>query len=312
MGLKLDLPIIFLAHSIGPFKTQEEAEAWTNVARQAMLITIREPASYRYVTQDLGLPEDSVHLTADVAFLLEACPPPNAASWRDAYRISRDRPLVAVAPSRGITGYAQLSADTHIDAWVRVIERLVQDMGAEVIVIPHVQTSLPDNDDRIIATTILKRLSHPERVTLAGWDHSAAEFKGIISECELVIGERMHACIAGLSSGVPTVAVGYSVKANGVMSSVFGEEVDRLGVLVSVERFLEPAYARTCVGNAWENRKQLRGILAGQQNSLRDAALSNFVLLREALHQRGVLLDADSNPEYGERTTPSHSISAVR
>ena len=188
----------------------------------------------------------------------------------------------------------------------------MQDMGAEVIVIPHVQTSLPDNDDRIIATTLLKRLSHPERVTLAGWDHSAAEFKGIISECELVIGERMHACIAGLGSGVPTVAVGYSIKADGVMRSIFGEEVDKLGVLVSVEQFLDSACVRTCVDNAWENREQLRGILAGRQSALRDTAQSNFVLLREALHQRGVLLDADPSPEYGDKTAPSHSMSAVR
>jgi len=312
IGLKLDLPVVFLAHSIGPFRTQEEAEAWTRVAREAALVTVREPASYRYITQDLGLPEDHVHLTADVAFLLEASPPPNASSWRDAYGISRDRPLVAVAPSQGITGYAHLDADAHIDAWIRVIEMLVQDVGAEVIVIPHVQTNLPNNDDRVIATTLLKRLSHPERVTLAGWDHSAAEFKGIISECELVVGERMHACIAGLGSGVPTVAVGYSVKADGVMRSLFGEEVEKLGVLVSVEQFLDPAHGRASVESAWENRERLQSILADRQNSLRDAAQYNFVLLREALQQRGILLDADPNPEYDKRTTPCHSISAVR
>ena len=312
IGLNLNIPVIFLAHSIGPFKTEEEAEAWTRVAREATLITVREPASYQYLTEHLGLSEEAVHLTADVAFLLKACAPPNAPSWRDAYGINGDRPLVAIAPSQGIASYAHVDADVHVDAWIRVIERLVQDMGAEVIIIPHVQQSLPSNDDRVIATTLLKRLKHTERVTLAGWDHSAAEFKGIISESELVIAERMHACIAGLGSSVPTVAVGYSVKADGVMRSLFGEEVDKLGVLVSVEQFLDPAHTRACVENAWKNRRLIQGVLAGQQDSLRETAQSNFVLLKEALCGRGILVDADPYLDYNKRIMLSDSASVAR
>lgn len=312
IGLKLNIPVIFLAHSIGPFKTEEEAEAWTRVAREATLITVREPASYQYLTEDLGLPEDCVHQTADVAFLLKACAPPSTASWRDAYGITGDRPLVAIAPSQGIASYAHVDADVHLDAWVRTTEMLVQDMGAEVIIIPHVQQSLPNNDDRIIATALLKRLRHPERVTLAGWDHSAAEFKGIISESELVVAERMHACIAGLGSSVPTVAVGYSVKADGVMRSLFGEAVDKLGVLVDVERFLDPAHTRACVENAWKNRRSIQGILAGQQDSLCDAAERNFVLLNEALCRRGISVDMEPCRPHNKTIALSGTASAPR
>ena len=288
MALKFEVPVVFLAHSIGPFKRDEEAKAWMRVAREAMLVTIREPASYEYVTHELGLSEDRVHLTADVAFLLEPRRPANAPSWRDAYRIDGDSPLIAVAPSQGIAAYARVDPHRHIEAWIALLDRLVDEVGAHVVIIPHVQQTHPDNDDRIMATNILKRLKQTKRVTLAGWDHSAAEFKGVISECELVIGERMHACLAGLGSAVPTVAVGYSVKAKGIMHSVFGEEVDERRVLVSVEQFLDPAYARASVEKAWESRSSTQAILLGAQDSLREAADRNFVLLRETLCRLGI------------------------
>ena len=46
------------------------------------------------------------------------------------------------------------------------------------------------------------------------------EIKGIIGLCDFFIGSRMHACIAALSQGIPTVGVAYSKKFGGVFESV--------------------------------------------------------------------------------------------
>ncbi|MCX7595552.1 MAG: polysaccharide pyruvyl transferase family protein, partial [Fischerella sp.] len=93
-ALDADLPVVFLAQSIGPFKTDTEAQMWLNVARRSKLITIRENLSYKYVTKDLGLSTDLVKHTADPAFLLPAAPPEIVDNLLKYYGITKDRPIV--------------------------------------------------------------------------------------------------------------------------------------------------------------------------------------------------------------------------
>ena len=47
-------------------------------------------------------------------------------------------------------------------------------------------------------------------------DDNCMVIKGYISRCELFIGARTHATIAAYSTGVPTLVLGYSVKARGI------------------------------------------------------------------------------------------------
>ena len=53
-------------------------------------------------------------------------------------------------------------------------------------------------------------------------DHSCEELKGYIARCRFFIGARTHATIAAYSSQVPTLVVGYSVKAKGIARDLFG------------------------------------------------------------------------------------------
>ncbi len=52
LALEAGTPVVFLAQSIGPFKTNEEAQVWLDVAQSSKLVTIREVLSYNYVTKD--------------------------------------------------------------------------------------------------------------------------------------------------------------------------------------------------------------------------------------------------------------------
>lgn len=53
-------------------------------------------------------------------------------------------------------------------------------------------------------------------------DCNCLELKGYISRCRLFIGARTHATIAAYSTCVPTLVVGYSVKAKGIAKDIFG------------------------------------------------------------------------------------------
>ena len=55
-------------------------------------------------------------------------------------------------------------------------------------------------------------------------DYNAEELKGYISRCRFMVVARTHASIAAYSTQVPTLVVGYSVKARGIAKDIFGTE----------------------------------------------------------------------------------------
>lgn len=90
-----------------------------------------------------------------------------------------------------------------------------------VALIPHVVWA--HNDDRLVLTKLYREFSEVDRLILLD-DHSAPELKSCIEKCRIFVGARTHATIAAYSSGVPTLTVGYSVKARGIARDLFGSE----------------------------------------------------------------------------------------
>lgn len=78
-------------------------------------------------------------------------------------------------------------------------------------------------DDRIPLRELYRKYQHTGRVVMVE-DHNCMELKGIISQCSFFVGARTHATIAAYSTGVPTLVVGYSVKARGIARDLFGTE----------------------------------------------------------------------------------------
>ncbi|MBD2494041.1 polysaccharide pyruvyl transferase family protein [Nostoc sp. FACHB-280] len=282
-ALDAGVPVVFLAQSIGPFKTQAEAEIWLNVARRSKLVTVREGFSYKYVTKDLGLSSDIVKHTADPAFLLPPAPPEIVANLRKLYNINPDRPLVALGISQGICRYTRTDYEQHIKVWCQVIKMILDEFGAQVILIPHVHDYRPHNDDRILAGQLQRLLNFDPRVQLAGAEHTASEFKGLISTCDLVVSERMHAAIAGLSSGVCTLPIGYSVKAEGIMTDLLGAEMVHQGLLISAQQFLDIDTACNTIRSAWQQRQQVSAHLNSVLPEIKQRTATNFDLIAQIL-----------------------------
>jgi polysaccharide pyruvyl transferase WcaK-like protein len=59
-------------------------------------------------------------------------------------------------------------------------------------------------------------------VLLVGREFNAPQLKWNISRLTVFAGSRTHATIAALSSGVPTLCIGYSLKARGISKDLFG------------------------------------------------------------------------------------------
>lgn len=102
-----------------------------------------------------------------------------------------------------------------------LIEHVLQNTDNCVALIPHVMWR--HNDDRLPLKELYRGYEANERVLLFQ-DMSCCKLKYIISQCRAFIGARTHATIAAYSSCVPTLVVGYSVKARGIAKDLFGTE----------------------------------------------------------------------------------------
>ncbi|MFO1459241.1 MAG: polysaccharide pyruvyl transferase family protein [Verrucomicrobiota bacterium] len=275
----LGKPFFFAAHSIGPFKSAADRKAFLDVAKDAAGISVREGKSYDYVTRELGLPQDLVAHTADAAFLLKLPAPERLARLRVYHGFHGSRPVIALTPSQAICNWMNSDYDQHFRTWCAVVDMLLRELDAGIIFVPHVQEISPKNDDRVLATELVRHFNFDPRLQIAGGDYSASEFKGIISQCDMVVSERMHSCIAGLSSAVCTVAIGYSVKAEGILGDLFDPNQIRDGLLLPVKDFLDPAFACEKVRRAWGMRQAVKARLEERLPGVREKAARTFDLI---------------------------------
>lgn len=279
------VPTCFLAQSIGPFKTREEELIWLEVASKSALVTVREKLSYDYVTEKLGLSKDIVKHTADPAFILELSSKPHLDNLLNYYQIPQDSPIVAITPSQGITNYTKKKGKSnyeyHLDCWQKTVEMIINEFGARVLIVPHVHDGGYANDDTIVSTNLLKRLNFHPQVRMVGENLLASEYKALIGSCDMVISERMHSCIAGLSSGICTIPIGYSVKARGIMTDIFGANHENL--VIPFPDFIaeDREKADTIIRNAWQNRQQISTEIKEVLPTIKEKAEENYKLIAE-------------------------------
>jgi polysaccharide pyruvyl transferase WcaK-like protein len=104
-----------------------------------------------------------------------------------------------------------------------LVLRLAKDTTGHILLIPHTFGPAGNvNNDADASRDIIMHLESPyrTRVHIVNGEYDQFAIKGIIGFCDFFIGSRMHACIAALSQGIPTVGVAYSRKFMGVFESI--------------------------------------------------------------------------------------------
>ena len=108
-----------------------------------------------------------------------------------------------------------------LDYMIELVNYIIDTTSYQIALIPHVV--IKGNDDREVLREIQKRCKDFSRTVLIE-DDNCMVIKGYISRCELFIGARTHATIAAYSTLVPTIVLGYSIKARGIAKDLFGTE----------------------------------------------------------------------------------------
>lgn len=136
-----------------------------------------------------------------------------------------------------------------------LIQYILSETDAVIALIPHVVWA--SNDDRKVLRQLYDDFGQDPRLVLVE-DHTAPELKYIISKCDFFVGARTHATIAAYSSAVPTLVVGYSVKARGIAGDLFGSEE---GYVVPVQSLKEAGQLTGAFRILYEQRSGCRGHL---------------------------------------------------
>lgn len=180
-----------------------------NDLKRYSLITARETISY----EALKRINPNTILVSDPAFLLdrqEVELPANVKS-EEFVGINLSPMIVDNESDQGIT----------VKNYERLIEYILEYTNLSIMLVPHVVWEF--TDDRIPLKKLYEKYKDTDRIVLLE-DMSCEKIKGCISKCRFFIGARTHATIAAYSTCVPTLVVGYSVKARGIAKDLFGTE----------------------------------------------------------------------------------------
>lgn len=108
-----------------------------------------------------------------------------------------------------------------MESYKALLTFIIENTDMQIALIPHVVWKR--NDDRKPVHELYEAFKATGRVVEIP-DGTCEELKGFISRCRFFVGARTHATIAAYSACVPTLVVGYSVKARGIAKDLFGTE----------------------------------------------------------------------------------------
>ena len=102
----------------------------------------------------------------------------------------------------------------------QLIKFILKSTDYNIALVPHVNVG-SKLSDVIILKELKNEFSSSQRISLIP-EQRADCLKYIISQCRLLVTLRTHASIAGYSSCVPTLVIGYSQKSKGIAWDLFG------------------------------------------------------------------------------------------
>lgn len=187
------------------------------------IITARESITYEALVK-AGV-NKSTHLFPDPAFVLEVktLPLPKGFDENNTIGLNVSPLIMRLEKSDNIT----------YNNFCRLVQYVIETTDMQIALIPHV--TWENNNDLEPLTALYDKFKVTGRVCLIGEQYNCMELKGFISRCRFFVGARTHATIAAYSTCVPTLVVGYSVKARGIARDIFGSEENMVVPVQSLE-----------------------------------------------------------------------------
>ncbi|MFC1992671.1 polysaccharide pyruvyl transferase family protein [Chloroflexota bacterium] len=217
----LGKPVIVWAQSAEPFGNVVIEKVNRFVLDKVDVIITRDNLSADYL-EHLAL-QTPVCRGADAGYLFTGLPPEQGERLladEEVYKNTEDL-RVGVSAREWVfpqcrRGERMRRADNYLSVIVETIKWLISELNARVVVIPFCAVTPPE-DDRVISKRLANAVGS-DRVTLLTRDYSPEELRAMIGHMDLFIGTRLHSNIFSTSMYVPTIAISYKKKTDGMMA----------------------------------------------------------------------------------------------
>ncbi|MGI6296567.1 MAG: polysaccharide pyruvyl transferase family protein [Armatimonadota bacterium] len=207
-------PLVLWGASIGPPVDGDAVyeHKMMRHLRQFDIILARESKTVEYLAS-FGITEN-VKLVADPAFFLKPVEPSVAPEMKEFWANS---PIgLNLSPIVG-----RFRADPWKETATECIKALLDSGVERILLVPHVTVD-GGNDYEFMLQVGRDLPQWGSRVNILPYDMNAAEYKWVISKLPLFVGARTHSTIAAISSLVPTISIGYSIKSAGINQDIYG------------------------------------------------------------------------------------------
>lgn len=208
------------------------------------LITARESLTMETL-HNLGI-EESVVSCVDPAFTLER--EEIELPHKDAFQSGN---VIGINVS-DFMKYYNAYPNATLQNFQHLIDYILQNTDCSIALIPHVRQK--GNDDLEIMK-MLSGICQNERLFCIENDYNCMQLKYVISKCRVFVGCRTHSTIAAYSTCVPTLVVGYSIKARGICKDIFGNYDD---LLVDVREFQDDSHLTRIFQGFWQREEELK------------------------------------------------------
>ena len=171
------------------------------------LIVARETITYEALKKF----HQNVVLCPDPAFSMDMEEVKLPDGWKNGKTIGINLSPVVIDYSDG--------TDIVLKNYEALVNYIIEQTDYNIALIPHVTWNF--TDDRSVLNYLYKKFKLSNRVIFVQ-ENNAMSLKYIISQCCMFIGARTHSTIAAYSTCVPTLVLGYSIKAKGIAKDLFG------------------------------------------------------------------------------------------
>jgi colanic acid/amylovoran biosynthesis protein len=274
--LVVGAPVVKCSQAIGPLDQVSTRAAGRLVLPRLRAIVARGERTHQHLI-DFGL--DNVVEGADLAFIMEVSEGHRAKADELIGNLGGQRYFV-VSASSVVEALCSAKGIDYVALVAKVVERLTTTTGHAAVLIAH--SARPGQEegrmnDLPVTRRIAERCSDGTTLIALDEDLDPRVLRAIIGGGRFLLASRFHAMVSGLSTGTPTVVVGWSHKYREVMKEF------------ALERFVlsfSGFTAEAVVDLALEANADHESIAARIREDLprvKESSRNSFAVLRETI-----------------------------
>jgi len=289
IAVENDIPLILMPQTYGPYISLKTKKIASDIVKSATMAFARDEESFCLLKELLGndFDEEKHKRGVDIAFLLnvqspKVLPVPAIQEWLE----RSDAPTIGINVSGLIYNQIEKSFSqyglkaNYRDVIYLLIKKILDETNANIILIPHVLVDENNYESDVAASKHVIALfsgDEQQRIELNLNRYEATEVKWLISQMDWFCGTRMHSTIAGLSTGVPTTAIAYSIKTRRVFKTCNQENQ------VIDPRELNTADVVEGLWSGWLQRAETERSLAESLPKVMETANNQMDLIRRKI-----------------------------